>query len=100
MAFKVTDQDRQEWAEMRRAWPILAVFFLLGASRFIVEHFFGSGWGVVATVVAAAAWFVIRPWRFGLLPAERRRMILYSGGIPLCGWALIATFEYWRHHAA
>jgi hypothetical protein len=100
MAFKVTGQDRQEWAEMRRAWPILAVFFILSASRFIVEHFFGRGWGIVSTFVAAAAWFVIRPWRFGLLPAERRRSICLLGAIPLCGWALLAAFEYWRHHAA
>jgi len=34
MNFRLTDRDRQEVAEMRRAWPALAVFFALGASRF------------------------------------------------------------------
>jgi hypothetical protein len=101
MALKVTEQDRREWAEIRRAWLILVIFFVLGASRFIVEHFFGRGWAVVATIVAAAAWFVIRPWRIGLLPTERRRFICYAGAISLCGWAIIVAFEYWKHdHAA
>ena len=99
MVFKITQQDKREWAEMRQAWPILAVFFILGASRFVVEDFLGRGWGVVAAVVAAAAWFVSRPWQFGLLPGERRRAIRLGGAIPLCGWALLAILEYWRHHA-
>jgi hypothetical protein len=79
MAFKVTGQDRQEWAEMRRAWPILAVFFILSASRFIVEHF-------LAEVGALSPHLL--PQRLGLL--------FVLGDLGFCQQSVGAVFVCWE----
>ena len=91
-------QDKNRfWTEIRQGgWLVLIVFFALAASRFVVEHFWGRGWAVVAAAIAAAAWFVIRPWRFGLIGDGTRRGICYAGAIALCGWVVVAASNYWR----
>ena len=98
MAFKtVTEADRKQWAETKQTWPISVIFFVLAGSWPIVDNYFGRGWSVVTSALAAAIWFVMRPWRIGVLSAERRRRIGFTGGIMLCGWAIIIAVDYWRH---
>jgi len=74
-----------------------AILFVLGYSRFLVEDRFGRGWAVCMAVVAAAAWFGIRPWQFGLMPDWARREAKLGGALFLCGFALLALADYWRY---
>lgn len=97
MGFQITEKDRREWAEMKRAWPIVVIFFLLLSSREVVGHFWGKGWAVVAGIFAVIVWLTLRPWRMFLLHPDSRRTIYYSGTIILCGWAIIDALHYWKH---
>lgn len=83
--------------EIKQGWPALVIFLALGFGRFVVEDWFGKGWAVAAAVMAALAWFIIRPWRFGLLSNEARRGIRLVGALALCGLVAVAAVNYWRY---
>lgn len=78
-------------------WLVIVIFFAFGASRYVVEHFWGRGWAAVAAAAAAAAWFILRPSRLGLISDTSRRDIFWGGAIPLCGLALLAAVAYWKN---
>jgi hypothetical protein len=95
MAFNIiTERDRQEWAELKETWSIWLIHSVLAGSWLVAAEFFGRGWSVIVAALAVAIWVVIRPWRIGFLPAERRRKICFTGGIVLCAWAIVAALAY------
>jgi hypothetical protein len=93
---KFTQKDREQLKEIRYGWPVLVVFFALGMSRFVIQDFFGRGWGFMTAVVAAALWFSLRPWRLGLLSDAARRNTRIVGTIFFCAHVLLAAQSYWR----
>jgi len=94
---KVTDKQKEQVFEMKQGWLAVVIFLVLGYSRFLVEDWFGKGWAVVAAAIAAAIWFVIRPWRFGLLSERTRRGFRLTGSMALCGFVVLAALSYWRY---
>ena len=93
----LTTKQKEQLFEFKQGWVALALLLVLGYSRFPVEHWFGKGWAICMAVVAALAWFVIRPWQFGLLSNQTRRGIRLIGAIALCGFVIVALLSYWRY---
>jgi hypothetical protein len=88
-------QEQTKW-ELRYGWPVLIVLFALGMSRFVIQEFFGRGWGFITAVVVALLWFIFRPWRLGLLSEASRRLTRILGSIFFCSHILFAAQSYWR----
>jgi len=93
---KFTNKDREQLTEMRQGWVCLLIFVCLLASYSLVDHQFGRGWGVVAGAGALLVWFLVRPWRFGLLPAHSRRMMRVMGVVAFTGLTLVSLLRYFR----
>jgi len=82
--------------ELIWGWPVILFFFPLAASQFVIAAYFGKGWGLVAAIADLAIWFLLRPWRFGLLPADSRRSVFINGTVGFIGWVLRAAMLYWK----
>ena len=93
----LSPRQKEQVFELRQGWIALAVLLLLCGSRLAVEHWLGEGWAIGMAVIAALAWSVIRPWRFGLLRQETRRGIKLMGLITLWGFVLVAVLSYLRY---
>lgn len=94
---ELSPRQREQLLELKQGWIAIAVLLLLGGSRLAVERWLGKGWAIGMAVIAALAWSIIRPWRFGLLSQETRRGIKLIGLIALWGFALVALVSYWRY---
>jgi hypothetical protein len=93
---KFTQKSREQVMEIRQGWLFLVVFVCLLASQSFVDQRFGRGWGVVAALTALLIWFIIRPWRFGLLPPHIRRAMQLAGVVAFIGFALVSLIRYFR----
>ncbi|MGC9941613.1 MAG: hypothetical protein ABSE48_07245 [Verrucomicrobiota bacterium] len=96
MQFQIQNKSQFVTEFRQGGWLVLVIFLGLAASRVVVEHFWGRGWAAVAATAAAAAWFIFRPSRLGLISNTGRRDMFWGGAIPLCAWALLAALAYWR----
>lgn len=83
-------------ASLRRSLPMLWIFCVLGIAPLVIGFSLGRGWRVVAAVVALLAWFVIRPWRFGLATPNERKQVRLTGSIAMFGFAVNYLIIYYR----
>lgn len=94
---KMSEERKQQDYEFRQLWLAVLILLVLASSSLVVANWYGRGWVVIDATVAAALWFIIRPWRFGLVRPETRRMVRLLGAMHLCGYAIIAADNYWRY---
>jgi hypothetical protein len=94
LMLKFTDKDREQLAEIKHGWFSLAVLAVLLFGPIFIEDSFGQKWRVIATAVAVAVWFAIRPWRFGLLPEKSRRDMRLVGSVIICLVLFGEAFNY------
>jgi hypothetical protein len=79
-------------------WIPLAIMLLLCSVRIAVGHWWGKGWEMIAAIAAALIWFILRPWRFGLMTSEMRRRLRFQGSLLLCVLALSLAIQHGFSH--
>jgi 4-amino-4-deoxy-L-arabinose transferase-like glycosyltransferase len=91
------EKFRMQWCleEIGRGWLALVAMFGLVAISEFAERWLNRGWSVVVAVIATILWFILRPWRFGLLSGEVRRELRGLGAIWLCLIVALKLVRYW-----
>jgi len=92
---KFTAKDREQLAEMKQGWLIFIVLAALVFSPVLIEDWFGHGWRLISAAIAIPIWFIIRPWRFGLLSEKSHRDIRHVGSVIICFIPIVEAIRYY-----
>jgi hypothetical protein len=80
---------------LRYGWPALAAFVIVLAPMVIGIHA-GAGWRLVTALTGPVMFWLIRPFRFGLLTPQERIGMQVSAGFFFAGQVVCSALVYFK----